>query len=323
MVHRRFEVVFSSAAAHRGFMPANPAQPVDAYARRGFLFALSAYLLWGFLPFYMKAVAHIPATEVVAHRVIWSVPIAGAVLLSLGRTADIKAAFRSPRTLLMAALTASLITVNWGIYVWAIAADRAVETALGYYINPLVIVAMGSILLGERLSRLQVVAVGLAAVAVIVLTFDGGGLPWVSLALAISFAIYAFLRKTLPVGPSQGFFLEVLILSVPSLIYIFWLQTSGEGHFSIDAPMDIALLVGCGPVTAAPLMLYAFGAKLLRFSTIGIMQYIAPTIIFVIAIFAFDEPFSTVRAIAFGLIWTALALYSWSMFTNRGAASQS
>ncbi|MBU0585093.1 MAG: EamA family transporter RarD [Alphaproteobacteria bacterium] len=304
-------------------MATESAQPTDNSATRGFLFALSAYLLWGFLPFYMKAVAHIPAPEVVAHRIVWSVPIAGAVLLLLGRTADVKAAFRQPRTLLMAALTACLITVNWGIYVWAIAADRAVETALGYYINPLVIVAMGAVLLGEKLSRLQVAAVGLATLAVLVLTFDGGGMPWVSLALAISFAIYAFLRKTLPVGPSQGFFLEVLILSVPSLAYIFWLQARGEGHFLPSEPADIALLLGCGPVTAAPLMLYAFGAKLLRFSTIGIMQYIAPTMIFVIAIFFFHEPFSTVRAIAFGLIWTALALYSWSMFSNRTSASRS
>jgi chloramphenicol-sensitive protein RarD len=182
---------------------------------------------------------------------------------------------------------------------------------------------MGAVLLGEKLSRLQMVAVGLAAVAVLTLTFDGGGMPWVSLALAFSFAVYAFLRKTLPVGPSQGFFLEVLILSLPALVYIAWLQTSGAGHFLPSSPRDIALLLGCGPVTAAPLMLYAFGAKLLRFSTIGIMQYIAPTMIFVIAIFVFQEPFSTARAVAFLLIWAALALYSWSMFTNRGAASRS
>ncbi len=212
-------------------MPPQSSPQSDNTAMRGFLFALSAYLLWGFLPFYMKAVAHIPAPEVVAHRIVWSVPIAGAVLLLLGRTADVKAAFRSPRTLLMAALTASLITVNWGIYVWAIAADRAVETALGYYINPLVIVAMGAVLLGEKLSRLQIAAVALAAVAVLALTFDGGGLPWVSLALAISFALYAFLRKTLPVGPSQGFFLEVLILSVPRSVLHFLASDEGRRPF--------------------------------------------------------------------------------------------
>ena len=142
----------------------------SAQATRGFLFALSAYLLWGLLPLYMKAVAHIPAVEVVAHRVLWSVPIAGVVLLALGRTGDIAAALRSPRTLAMAALTAAIISVNWGIYVWAIAVDRTVETALGYYINPLVTVLLGAALLGERLDRLQVVAVTLAALAVLVLT---------------------------------------------------------------------------------------------------------------------------------------------------------
>jgi chloramphenicol-sensitive protein RarD len=223
--------------------------------------------------------------------------------------------------MLMAGVTAALITVNWGIYVWAIAMDRAVETALGYYINPLVSIAMAAAFLGEKLNPLQFAAVGLAAVAVAVLTVDAGGLPWVSLALAISFATYAFLRKTLPIGPSQGFFLEVLILCVPALGYIVWLQANGQGHFLASQPGDIALLLACGPVTAAPLMLYAFGAKLLRFSTIGIMQYIAPTMIFAIAIFIFREPFSGTRAVAFVLIWTALALYSWSMFFNRAIPS--
>ncbi|MBA3447292.1 MAG: EamA family transporter RarD [Pseudaminobacter sp.] len=289
----------------------------DDPATRGFFFALSAYLLWGLLPLFMKAVAHIPATEVVAHRIVWSVPIAGALLLWLGRTNDIKVALRSPRTLLMAVVTAALITVNWGIYVWAIAVDRTVETALGYYINPLVSVVMGAVLLGEKLNRFQMAAVGLAAFAVLILAFDGGGLPWVSLALAFSFAIYGYLRKTLPVGPSQGFFLEVLILCLPALGYIIWLQMRGEGHFLPSNPRDIMLLLACGPATAFPLLLYAFGAKLLRFSTIGLMQYIAPTIVFLIAVLVFGEPFGGVRAIAFCLIWAALAIYSWSMFSRR------
>lgn len=293
--------------------------PGDATsARSGFLYALSAYLLWGFLPFYMKAVDHMSPVEIVAHRVLWSVPIAGAVLLFLGRTADVRAALRSPRTLLMAMVTAAAITVNWSVYVWAIAADRAVETALGYYINPLVTVMLGALLLGERLNRYQVVAVGLAVVAVAVLTFEAGGLPWVSLVLALSFAIYGYLRKTLPVGPSQGFFLEVLILSPPCLAYVIWLESTGQGHFFTSAS-DFGLLLLAGPVTAVPLILYAFGAKLLRISTIGIMQYIAPTMIALIAVFAFGEPFGTGRMIAFALIWTALALYTWSMFFVRRA----
>ena len=291
-----------------------------AAARRGFFFALSAYLFWGVQPLFMKLVAHIPAAEVVAHRVLWSLPIAGVVLLILGRTADVKAALRSPRTLAMAALTATIITVNWGIYVWAIAVDRAVETALGYYINPLVSVVLGAVVLGEKLKPLQMVAVGLAALAVVLLTVEAGGLPWVSLALALSFAAYGFLRKTLPIGPSQGFFLEVLILALPALAYVLWLQANGAGHFSAALPGDLTLLLLCGPVTATPLLLYAFGAKLLRLSTIGIMQYIGPTLILLMAVFVFGEPFGGVRAVAFMLIWAALVLYTWSMFANRGGA---
>lgn len=289
-------------------------------ATRGFFFALGAYVFWGVQPIFMKMVAHIPAAEVVAHRIVWSVPIAGVVLLLLGRTADLKAALRSPRTLIMAAVTASLITFNWGIYVWAIAVDRAVETALGYYINPLVSVVMGAVLLGEKLNRAQMVAVGLAALAVVIMTVYAGGLPWVSLALALSFAFYGYLRKTLPIGPSQGFFLEVLILCLPALGYILWLQMHGEGHFLPSSSNDIVLLLLCGPVTATPLLLYAFGAKLLRFSTIGIMQYIGPSIVLLIAVFVFGEPFGGVRAIAFGLIWAALVIYTWSMFSERKTA---
>lgn len=288
-------------------------------AVRGFLFALSAYLLWGMLPLFLKLVDHIPAGEVVAHRIVWSVPIAAAVLLALGRTADLKAALSSPRTLGMAAVTATLITLNWGIYVWAIAADRAVEGALGYYINPLLSVVMGAVLLDEKLNRVQLLAVGLAAVALVIMTVASGGLPWVSLALAVSFACYGFLRKTLPIGPSQGFFLEVLILCVPAFAYIVWLQLRGEGHFVPSSPRNVVLLLLCGPATAVPLLLYGFGAKLLRYSTIGIMQYIAPTMIFLIAVFVFHEPLGWPRMVAFALIWLALALYSWSMYAARNA----
>ncbi|MBZ9852642.1 EamA family transporter RarD [Mesorhizobium sp. CA13] len=297
-------------------------QDTVSKARRGFLLALGAYFLWGLLPFYMKAVAHLPLAEVIAHRIVWSVPIAAAVLVWAGRTADFKAAIRSPRTIAMAALTAALISVNWGVYVWAIAVDRTVETALGYYINPLVSVVVGALLLGERLDRLQIAAVVLAAIAVAVLTIEAGKLPWVSLALAFSFAAYGFFRKTLPIGPSQGFLLEVLLLSVPALGYIAWLIATGQDHFVSGNGVDTALLAGCGPVTAVPLLLFAFGARLLRLSTIGIMQYIAPTIVFLIAVLIFEEPFDTTQAVAFALIWAALAMYSWSMLaTARRATS--
>ena len=205
----------------------------DARARRGFFLALAAYLLWGLLPFYIKAVGHLPVMEVVAHRIIWSVPIAAAVLVYLGRTADFMVAIRSPRMLGMAALTAAIISVNWSIYLWAVIVDRTVETALGYYINPLVNVVVGALLLGERLNRWQMVAVALATVAVSILTFEVGTLPWISLSLAFSFAAYGYFRKTLPIGPSQGFLLEVLLLSIPSIGYVLWLAASGQGHFIV------------------------------------------------------------------------------------------
>ena len=296
----------------------NPAVP-SGDSPRGFAFALVAYLLWGFLPFFMKAVAHIPAFEVVAHRILWSVPLAGVVLIILGRTGDVKAALRSPRMVKMAMLTAVLITINWGIYVWAIGAGRAIETALGYYINPLFSVFLGAVLLKEKLTLAQTAAIGLAAVAVVVLAFDNGGLPWVSIGLAFSWGLYAFFRKTLPIGANQGFFLEVLLLSVPALCYLVYLEATGQGHFVDTGWANFGWLLASGIVTAVPLMIYANGAKLLKLSTIGIMQYIAPTMIFVIAVFVFDEPFGTSKLIAFVLIWAALAIYSVSMIKESRA----
>lgn len=306
------EMVRPPAAEGRG-APAQPEPP------RGIAFALSAYLIWGILPLYMKAVAHIPPLEVVAHRVVWSVPVAGAVLLALGRMGDIKEAFRSPRTLAMAALTASIIALNWATYIWAIAVGRTVEAALGYYINPLMTVVLGAVLLGERLDRRQLLAVGLAALAVAVLTVEAGGLPWVSLVLALTFAAYGYLRKTLPVGPSQGFFLEVLILSPPCLAYIVWVEAAGQGHF-LGGGADLVLLAAAGPLTAVPLILYAFGAKLLRISTIGILQYVSPTMVALIGVFVFGEPFGLDRLAAFGLIWVGLALYTWPLLSARRRA---
>jgi chloramphenicol-sensitive protein RarD len=294
-----------------------PAKNEDS--ARGFAFAMTAYFMWGFLPIYMKAVAHMSPIEVLAHRVVWSVPVAGLVLLILRRIGDLRIAFRSPRTLMMAALTAALITVNWGIYVWAISVDRALDTALGYFINPLFSIFLAAVLLKERLRPVQLLAIALVVAAVAILTVDAGGLPWVALALTVSWGFYAFFRKTLPVGPNQGFFLEVLLLSPPALIFILYAETSGTGHLFNGSMSDTLLLIGSGVITAGPLMIYANGAKLLRLSTIGIMQYIAPTMIFLIAVFVFHEPLSMVKLTAFGLIWIALAIYSWGMLRgSRG-----
>ncbi|PTE22040.1 EamA family transporter RarD [Cereibacter changlensis JA139] len=280
---------------------------------RGLFFALGAYGLWGFLPIYMKALAHISPAEVIAHRVLWSVPVAGGLLWALGRTNDLKVALRTPRMLGMAAVTAALISVNWGIYVWAIGSGHALDAALGYYINPLFSVLLGALLLGERLYPTQKLALVLAAAAVAVLTWEAGRLPWVALALTLTWGAYAYLKKSLPIGPNQGFLLEVLLLLPPALGYIGWLVATGQSHFLVGVPMDTVLLFGCGLVTAVPLILYANGAKLLKLSTIGILQYIAPTMIFLSAVFLFGEPFQRAQMIAFPMIWLALVIYTGSM----------
>jgi chloramphenicol-sensitive protein RarD len=291
------------------------AHPGDT--RAGFIYALSAYLLWGFLPLYMKAVAHITPMEVVAHRIVWSVPVAGVIIIGLGLAGDLGRVLRNPKMLAQSALCAALITLNWGIYVWAIANDRAIETALGYYINPLFSIFLASVLLKERLSGLQWAAIALAAAAVGLITWGAGGVPMVALGLTVSWGFYAFLKKTLPVGGTQGFFLEVLMLCLPALAVIIWLETNGTGHFLRAADFDLPLLAASGLVTAIPLILYANGAKLLRLSTIGILQYVAPTMIFLTAVFIFNEPFDMVRGIAFVMIWLSLALYSWGLLRAR------
>ena len=277
---------------------------------RGFAFALSAYLLWGFLPFFMKALSHIPPSEVIAHRVVWSVPIAVLVLALRGELAGLWPMLKQPRVLAMGAATAALISVNWGIYVWAIGAGHALDAALGYYINPLFSIFLGAVLLKEKLSPRQMVAIGLAAVAVALLTFEAGKLPLVALGLTVTWGFYAYLKRRLPLGANQGFMLEILIMTPFALGYMIWMGTQGSGHFGAGPLADTVLLLACGLVTAVPLMLYANGAKGLRLSTIGILQYIAPTMILIIAIVAFKEPFGSAQMLAFPMIWAALALYT-------------
>ncbi|WP_299285443.1 EamA family transporter RarD [uncultured Tateyamaria sp.] len=287
---------------------------------QGLGFALGAYVLWGFLPLYMKLLSHVGPAEVVAHRVIWSVPLAGALLIALRRTGDLRAAFSSPRTLAMGCVTAALITVNWGIYVWAITSDRTLDAALGYYINPLFSVALGALLLRERLTGAQLVAIALAACAVAVLAISAGSVPWAAIGLTVSWGFYALAKKQLPIGPNQGFLLEVLILLIPALAYVAWLGWKEQGVFLSGDAETNWLLLGCGAVTAIPLILYANGAKGLRLTTIAILQYIAPTMIFLCAVIVFKEPFGQARMIAFPMIWTALVIYSVSMVRQMRAA---
>lgn len=281
--------------------------------RKGFIMVLVVYVIWGFMPLYMKALGHIPPLEFLANRVVWGVPVAGIMLALRGRLGDILTALRSPRMLAMALLTATLISVNTGTYLWAVNAGRALEGAMGYFINPLLSVLLGAFFLKEKLSVVQLAAVGLAAVAVVILTIDAGHLPWVAITMALSWGLYGFFRKTLPIGPNQGFFLEVLLLAIIGLPYMIWLETSGQGHLFNGQPGDVPLLLSIGLITAIPLMIFAAGAKMLRLSTVGIMQYVTPTIVFLIAVFVFHEPLSLVKLGAFALIWAALALYTASM----------
>jgi chloramphenicol-sensitive protein RarD len=282
-------------------------------SKQGFLYAGGAYFIWSILPLYMKLLDHVPAWEIVPHRILWSLPLAALVIWWFGLGRDVKAALSNPRTLGLGLLTSALITVNWGTYVWAVTTGRALETALGYYINPLFSVFLAAVLVGEKLNRIQMFAIGFAALAVGVLTYENSGLPWVSLILCITWGFYAYFKKTQSIGPQQGFFLEVLILALPSLAMLLWFEKSGTAHFMHNGWNDSALLMGTSLFTAVPLILYALGAKRLRLTTIAIMQYSAPTMIFLIAVFIFKEAFSVYKMTAFALIWAALAIYTWSL----------
>lgn len=297
-----------------------PPAPRSGDSPRGFAFALAAYVMWGFMPLYMKALAHVPTLEVLAHRVVWSLPVALAVLVWLRRTGDLRAALRSPRMIGMAAITALLVSVNWGIYVYAIQSGQALEAALGYFINPLFSIFLARVLLGERLDAWQWAAVALASLAVGLLSWEAGRLPVVALGLTLSWGFYAYFKKSLPIGPNQGFVLEVLLLLPLALAYLLWLGVQDRSMFAQGVLSDTWLLVGCGVVTAVPLMVYANGAKLLRLSTIGILQYVSPTMVFLTAVFWFGEPFGWARGVAFPMIWAALAMYSVAMIRKARAA---
>lgn len=274
--------------------------------------ATCAYVLWGFLPLYFAATKHIAPTELLAHRVIWAVPFAIGVMAFQKRLGEIPQLFANKSVVRMMALTAMLIAGNWGIYIYAVGQNLASQAALGYYFTPLIVVLMGAVLLGETMSRLQVIAVGIAAIAVIVRTVIGGEFPLIGLTLAVSFAVYGYFRKTQPVGPTQGFLLEVTILLPIALAYVAYLAWQGTGHLFTNTT-DTLWLMGCGPVTAVPLILYAFGAKALRFSTIGLMGYIGPTLIFIVAFTLLGEELDMVQLGTFALVWFALAIYSVSL----------
>jgi len=286
-----------------------PHDAARAAVRDGLIFGLLSYSLWGLFPLYLKLLSAIPPTEILAHRIVWSVPF-GALLIFLRKQwPEVKKALADKRVIFMLLLSACAIAFNWGIYVWAVVSDRVLEASLGYYINPLMSVAAGVFILGEKLRRAQIVAVILAAVGVLVLTVGAGVFPWVSLTLAALFASYGFIRKTVNVGAMPGLFIEVMLLSPIALFYLLWLGQAGTGAFLAgDSGMN-ALLVIAGPVTVIPLVLFALSARRVRLSTLGLMQYLAPTLQFALGLY-YGETFTIYHAICFGAIWTALATFS-------------
>lgn len=281
---------------------------------KGYIFGLLAFLIWGLLPAYWKLLSSLPAAEILAHRVIWSVLFLAIIVQFLGRWRAVRQTLQQPMTGFAVTSSAILIGANWLVFIWAVNAGFLLECSLGYFITPLVNLLFGVTLLKERLSFGQGVAVILAAFGVSYMAYDFGALPWISLALAFTFAGYGLLRKVAKVSSLDGLLLETAMLFPVALGYIFFLESSGVGKtFALDS-FTFMLLVLCGVATAVPLLLYVAAAKLLPFTTIGLLQYSAPTIQLLMAVVIFDEPFTTVHLVAFSFIWSALALYSGESF---------
>jgi len=276
----------------------------------GPLAAAIAYVLWGLFPLYIKQIAHIPALEIVLHRSLWSLVFVFGLLAVLRRFAWLPPVLRQPRTLGLFLLSALLLGGNWLLYVWAVNAGRVLDASLGYFINPLVNVVLGYAVLHERPRPVQWAAVALAAVGVVWLAWGAGHLPWVSIVLALSFGLYGLLRKTASLGAIEGLALETLLLGPLALAGVLWLSASGQAHFAQGVASDTWWLLFAGPATAVPLLLFASGARRVSMATLGLLQYLSPSIQFVLGVFAYREPFSTSRGIGFLLIWCALALYS-------------
>lgn len=277
-------------------------------SRRGLVHGTTAYLIWGLLPLYFHLISRVDAGEIVAQRVLWSVGLLLVLVTLLRRLGSLWQAIRTPRVLAMLTASALLIATNWLIYVWAVLHHQVLATSMAYFLNPLLNIAMGVALLGERLTRPQAVAVLLASAGVAVQAMGAGGGLWISLSLAFSFASYGFIRKFAPVAAFEGLTIETLLLAPLALGYLVWL--SGRGGMSFGSEADLtALLVLSGAITTAPLLLFAVAARELRMSTLGLLQFIAPSIQFVLAITLFAERLDAQRIASFVLIWSGLAVY--------------
>ena len=278
--------------------------------RRGVLYAVSAFFIWGLFPLYWKPLAHVPALQILCHRIVWSAVFVTGILLIQRNWAWLGDSLRQPARLRVFALSSLLLSTNWLIYIWAVNENRVVEASLGYFINPLVNVLLGRVFLGERLTPVQASAVGLATLGVGWLTLSLGSVPWVALSLAGSFGVYGLLRKRAPLPSLEGLALETYLIAPFALLALLGLHWQGAGAFGHGSGLSDGLLMGAGVVTAVPLLLFASGARRLTLATLGLIQYVGPTMQLLLGVWLYHEPFGAVRAIGFGLIWAALALYS-------------
>ena len=277
---------------------------------RGLAAGAAAFTIWGLFPVYLHPLRGVPALQVIAHRITWSCLFLVAWLLLRGELGDLRVTLARPALLARLALTATLISINWLVYVWAVTHSHVVDTSLGYYINPLVNVLLGVIVLRERLNRAQWTAIGLAALAVLYLALLAGRPPWIAGTLAVSFSLYGFVRKIISVEALPGLTTETLLLMPLAVGYLAWCQWAGSGALTTQGAGVAALLLGSGLVTAIPLFLFAYGARLLPYSTVGVLQYIAPSLQLLCGVVLYHESFGPARAAGFALIWAALLIYA-------------
>jgi chloramphenicol-sensitive protein RarD len=275
----------------------------------GVAYAAAAYMTWGLFPFYFHALAGVPALEILAHRILWSVVFMTLLITGRRRWPAVIRQLHTPGTVPALAMSAAFISTNWVVYIWAVNSGRVLEASLGYYINPLVTVVLGVLFLRDPLTRRQKIAVALAGMGVIVLVVRARQVPWVALALAVTFGFYGLIRKRARVDATAGLLTEVWLLAPLAALYVTWLSRAGLGHFG-SPTRHSALLAASGVVTAVPLIWFANGVQRLRLSTVGLLQYLNPTMQFAIAVFAFGEPFTAAHAVAFGCIWISLAIYT-------------
>ncbi len=276
----------------------------------GVFYAGGAFLIWGLSPAYWKAMQMVPALEIVTHRVVWSFVFLAALCFLQGRWRELRRVLKTPRILIILSVTTLLVSFNWLLYIWAVNAGYLLQASLGYYINPLVNVLLGVIFLKERLRRPQVVAVLLACAGVAFRTLSLGQFPWIALALAFSFGTYGLIRKIAPVSSLVGLTVETLLLTLPGVLYLGYLDYQGTAALFHKGRILDALLVGTGVFTAVPLLFFNLGARRINLSTVGLMQYIAPSGMFLLAVLVYGEPFTAVQVWTFVLIWIALSIYS-------------